>query len=157
MPSSAHVTLAFLAPLAWVLGACVVAGLVVCIVLWVRKSRRRQAEHKQTHPPMSAEEFLAGVGIRPEYAAAALIVRKAVGRVLHVPTETVYPSETLAYVDTFSATGDECLIDLVMALGEALGFPMSTGFCMTLKYWRAGAPQATVADLTRHLAPRIAY
>jgi hypothetical protein len=114
----------------WVPTGLVVGGLgaIVAITYLLDRPRLRRLrrEHLQSHPPISEEEFIRLAGVRPDRGNVAIGVRNGAAEIMHVPPETIYPSDSLEYI--FMMTSMDGFLDLSLFAGKALGIRFPNSF-----------------------------
>jgi hypothetical protein len=105
-----------------VLIPAIVLALLAVLVLPVenRRIRRVRAQHLASHPPRTDDEYCRESGVAPEDASFALDVRSGFARLMGIPSNTVYPSDTLEYAVSFG-WDNSCFLEVEMVLGLELG------------------------------------
>ena len=86
--------------------------------------RRRRRKILATRPPMSDEQFLAGLDVPAELHPICVKVRKALAGAVGLPAELLDPAETLEEYGALQVIGpDE--VEIMVAVENELGFTLS--------------------------------
>lgn len=87
-----------------------------------RRLRNLRRKHFETHPNLSAEDFIRQINIPSERAEVALGVRQGVARAMRVPPATVYPSDDWEYICQFGFDNMDFL-DVFFPIEKVLRVP----------------------------------
>lgn len=122
------------------------------------KSKRKK--FVEARSPLSDEEFLSRVSVRPEWRGFALAARQALGRVCQIPADRIYSEDnpdSLAEL-TFLDWDD---MNVVMELEELLNIPLGDPgndfprFLFGRFFWRKWPGPKTVAEWAAQVAEHV--
>jgi hypothetical protein len=83
--------------------------------MWLSKKKRIR-NHLETHSVLSDEDFLAALKVAPEQYDICLAIRNTAAEFLEVPPGTLYPSDSMDYLNKLGFDISSFILELEPAL-----------------------------------------
>jgi len=106
----------------WILIGVVFGGGVVLFRFFRIRSQKRLHEHIVSHSVLSDEAFLSSLKIIPDQYFIGLGIRNAAAKVLQVPSETIYASDSIKYLQKLGFEISSFILELESMLSIDINY-----------------------------------